>query len=152
MHRTASVEAVRLASAQLREGGANAAEKASLSAHDACKCQSEMQHACWWRRLTSGILQTCVPEDLFVSDTPAESVEPDQVPVESVPAEDMFADGADPMEMALLDDIFGAYAREMGVDVEESGTSQAQVKRKATEEGKQPQKRKNSSKAAKKVF
>ncbi|CAJ1349955.1 unnamed protein product [Effrenium voratum] len=154
------VEAVRLASAQLREGGANAAEKAARvlveTAHERDPADDKTALVIWFGErpdnVSASIATAPGEEDLFVSDTPAESVEPDQVPVESVPAEDMFADGADPMEMALLDDIFGAYAREMGVDVEESGTSQAQVKRKATEEGKQPQKRKNSSKAAKKVF
>eukprot|EP00434_Breviolum_minutum_P004089 symbB.v1.2.003602.t1/scaffold202.1/size271277/13 len=59
----------------------------------------------------------------------------------------MFADGADPMEMALLDDIFGAYARDMGVEMD--GNTSA-TKRKASEEVKE-KKKNQSSKAAKKV-
>ena len=88
------------------------------------------------------ILSIRLQTDLFVA-APESSTETPREPVAAEAAEDMFADGADPMEMALLDDIFGAYARDMGVEM----GARASEKRK----GEEKEKRK-SSKAAKKVF
>lgn len=149
------LEAVRLASGPLREGGCEAPEKAARLLVEAAHTRDPMDDktalVIWFGEKpdnpTSTALNAPEEEDLFVAGEAAgrETVEV-EAPVAAVQEDDMFADGADPMEMALLDDIFGAYARDMGVDMD--GTSKDQ-KRKAEEV---KEKRKGSSKAAKKVF
>eukprot|EP00438_Fugacium_kawagutii_P026415 Skav210815 [mRNA] locus=scaffold2924:202530:203897:- [translate_table: standard] len=155
------MEAVRLASGPLRDGGSDAAEKAARvlveTAHERDPTDDKTALVIWFGEKpdnpalnSSGAADE---EDLFIASRSedlnaplADKAETLQQPVQE---DDMFADGADPMEMALLDDIFGAYARDMGVEMD--GNKDAKLKRKATEEVKE--KKKNaSSKAAKKVF
>ncbi|CAL1162217.1 unnamed protein product [Cladocopium goreaui] len=119
------MEAVRLASGPLREGGSDAAEKAARllveTAHARDPSDDKTALVIWFGEKpdnpvvnASGVADE---EDLFTAAAEgpkaADKVEA-EVP-QTVQEDDMFADGADPMEMALLDDIFGAYARDMGV-------------------------------------
>lgn len=155
------MEAVRLASGPLREGGSDAAEKAARllveTAHARDPSDDKTALVIWFGEKpdnpvvnASGVADE---EDLFTAAAEgpkaADKVEA-EVP-QTVQEDDMFADGADPMEMALLDDIFGAYARDMGVEMDGSTDANPKLKRKNTEEVKD-KKKNQSSKAAKKVF
>jgi len=154
------MEAVRLASIPLREGGSDAPEKAARllveTAHARDPSDDKTALVIWFGEKPDNpavnASNAVDEEDLFVasSEAPSLATSSDKVEAEVQPTteDDMFADGADPMEMALLDDIFGAYARDMGVEMD--GNTSA-TKRKASEEVKE-KKKNQSSKAAKKVF
>lgn len=153
------VEAVRLASGPLREGGADAPERAARAlveaAHTREPSDDKTAMVIWFGGspdekvgATSGSADAV--EDLFGGEDAGkpETEQATQAVPQAATEDDMFADGADPMEMALLDDIFGAYAKEMGVDM----ASESGAKRKSVEEAKDAKRKGLSNKVAKKVF
>ncbi|CAE7694471.1 unnamed protein product [Symbiodinium microadriaticum] len=155
------VEAVRLASGPLREGGADAPERAARAlvevAHTREPSDDKTAMVIWFggspdERMNATAGSTDAVEDLFGGKEDATGKPETEQATQAVPQaateDDMFADGADPVEMALLDDIFGAYAKEMGVDM----ASESGAKRKSVEEAKDLKRKGLSNKVAKKVF
>ncbi|CAE7378152.1 for, partial [Symbiodinium sp. CCMP2456] len=154
------VEAVRLASGPLREGGADAPERAARAlveaAHTREPSDDKTAMVIWFggspdERMGATSGSTDAVEDLFGGREDATGKPETEQATQAVPQaateDDMFADGADPVEMALLDDIFGAYAKEMGVDM----ASESGAKRKSVEEAKDLKRKGLSNKVAKKV-
>eukprot|EP00931_Biecheleriopsis_adriatica_P010072 TRINITY_DN111170_c0_g1_i1.p1 TRINITY_DN111170_c0_g1~~TRINITY_DN111170_c0_g1_i1.p1 ORF type:complete len:588 (+),score=162.07 TRINITY_DN111170_c0_g1_i1:131-1894(+) len=175
-------EAVRIASGPLREGGRDAPERAARllveAAHTRDSSDDKTVLVIWLggtpaaEKLGAAAGATDLTEDLFGLEQAQESsIQHAAAPKGSSSGDagqdDIFADGADPVEMALLDDIFGAYAREMGVDTKDEPAAvsasgkgaaskraqEATSKRSQEDQKNESNKRKAlSAKVAKKVF
>mmetsp|Transcript_105741 Transcript_105741/g.193921 ORF Transcript_105741/g.193921 Transcript_105741/m.193921 type:complete len:573 (+) Transcript_105741:18-1736(+) len=162
-------EAVRLASGALAGSAEDAAERAARllveEAHTRNAADDKTALVVWFGG-TPVMKESAAPAAASVTASSADSAAAVASVKPAKASDDMFEDGADPVELSLLDDIFSGYAREMGVSEDTSDSQKASQSRapdreeegknemQAEEFDKQAQLKKKalSSKVAKKVF
>lgn len=155
-------EAVRIASGPLREGGHDAPEKAAKllveTAHTREGSDDKTALVVWLGGTPAAEKQGPVTaqggEDVIFVEASATGPVPATASIaastsSATPLDDIFADGADPVEMALLDDIFNGYAREIGVEGAPDAASSASSEKTTKEAGKN---KALKPKVAKRVF